>query len=247
VPEFTPTQWVLAVLAAFFAGVSKAGLSGVGLLGVTLMAAAIPGRASAGVVLPLLIFADVIAASIFREHVQWTLLRRLAWPICLGVVVGWWLLMVIPDGAFRPVIGWMVLGMLALQFVRQRFPRFDAALPHSAAFAWGTGLLTGISTMVANAAGPIASTYLIVLAFAKYEFVHTLAWLFLFVNLFKLPFGVQLGLVNVGSLTLNACLVPAVVAGLWSGRRVVERVSPSVFQNIVLGFSAVSAVWLLVR
>jgi hypothetical protein len=101
--------------------------------------------------------------------------------------------------------------------------------------------------MVANAAGPIASTYLIVLSFAKYEFVHTLAWLFLFVNLFKLPFGVQLGLVNIGSLTLNACLVPAVIAGLWSGRRVVEWVSPAVFQNAVLGFSAVSAVWLLLR
>jgi uncharacterized membrane protein YfcA len=211
------------------------------------MAAAVPGRASAGVVLPLLIFADVIAASIFREHVQWSLLRRLAWPICLGVVVGWWLLMVIPDAAFRPVIGWMVLGMLALQYVRQRFPRFDAALPHSPVFAWATGLLTGVSTMVANAAGPIASTYLIVLAFAKYEFVHTLAWLFLFVNLFKLPFGVQLGLVNIGSLTLNVCLVPAVVAGLWSGRRVVDRVTPHVFQNIVLGFSAVSAIWLLLR
>src|SRR5512139_1302889 len=98
--------------------------------------------------------------------------------------------------------------------------------------------------MVANAAGPIASTYLIVLSFAKYEFVHTLAWLFLFVNLFKLPFSVHLGLVNLGSLTLNACLVPSVIAGLWAGRRVVERVSPSTFQNIVLGFSAVSAAWL---
>ena len=48
------------------------------------MAAAIPGRASTGVVLPLLIFADLIAASMFREHVQWALLRRLAWPICAG-------------------------------------------------------------------------------------------------------------------------------------------------------------------
>lgn len=246
-PDFTPTQWALAIIAAFFSGVSKAGLSGVGLLGVTFMAAAIPGRASAGVVLPLLIFADLIAASMFREHVQWPLLKRLAWPICAGVVLGWWLLMIIPDAAFRPVIGGTVLGMLALQFVRQRFPRFDAALPHSPLFAWTTGLLTGTSTMVANAAGPIASTYLIVLSFAKYEFVHTLAWLFLFVNLFKLPFSVQLGLVNVGSLTLNACLVPSVVTGLWAGRRVVERVSPSTFQNIVLGFSAVSAAWLLLR
>lgn len=246
-PDFTPYQWTLAVLAAYFAGVSKAGLTGMGMLGVTFMAAAIPGRASTGVVLPLLIFADLIAASAFRQHVQWAQLRRLAWPVCLGIVGGWGLLMVIPDAAFRPVIGAMVLGMLALQAVRQRFPRFDAALPHSPAFAWVAGLLTGTATMVANAAGPIASAYLIMLSFPKRQFVHTMAWLFLFVNLIKVPFGVHLGLINTGSLALNACLIPAVLAGLWSGKRLMERLAPHVFQHVVLGFSAISAVWLLLR
>jgi uncharacterized membrane protein YfcA len=246
-PDFTPAQWTLAFLAAFFSGVSKAGLTGVGMLGVTCMAAAIPGRASTGVVLPLLIFADMIAATAFRAHVDWRLLRRLAWPVCLGIVAGWGVLMVIPDGAFRPVIGSMVLAMLALQAARQWFPRFDAALPHSTAFAWVSGLLTGTSTMVANAAGPIASTYFIILSLPKREFVHTMAWLFLFVNLFKVPFGVHLGLINVGSLTLNACLVPGVIAGLWAGKRVVDRVPPHAFHTIVLVLSAVSAAWLLLR
>jgi uncharacterized protein len=246
-PDFTPLQWVLALLAAYFAGVSKAGLAGTGMLGVTLMAAAIPGRASTGVVLPLLIFADLIAASVFRAHVQWQQIRRLAWPICLGIVAGWWLLMVIPDAAFRPLIGAMVFGMLALQYGRQHVPRFDASLPHSPVFAWVAGILTGTATMVANAAGPIASTYLIILGFPKRRFVHTMAWLFLFVNLFKVPFGVQLGLINVGSLTLNLCLIPAVLAGLWTGKRLVDRVPPHVFQNIVLTLSALSAVWLLIH
>jgi hypothetical protein len=246
-PDFTPFQWTLALLSAYFSGVSKAGLTGMGMLGVTFMAAAIPGRASTGVVLPLLIFADLIAASTFRTHVQWAQIRRLAWPVCLGIVGGWWLLMVIPDGAFRPVIGAMVLVMLALQAVRQRFPRFDAALPHSPVLAWAAGLLTGTATMVANAAGPIASTYLIILSFPTRQFVHTMAWLFLFVNLIKVPFGVQLGLINIGSLTLNACLIPAVLAGLWSGRHIVDHVTPHVFQQVVLGLSAASALWLLLR
>jgi uncharacterized protein len=246
-PDVTPLQWTFAGLAAFFFGVSKAGFAGTGLLGVTFMAAAVPGRASTGIVLPLLIFGDMCAASAFRQHVQWALIRRLAWPICLGIVVGWYLLMVIPDGAFRPVIGGMVLAMLALQVARQRCARFDAALPHSPVFAWCAGLLTGTSTMVANAAGPIASTYLIILSLPKWEFVHTMAWLFLFVNLFKVPFGVQLGLINVGSLALNACLIPAVLAGLWTGKQLVDKVPQRSFQNIVLGLAAVSAIWLLAR
>jgi uncharacterized membrane protein YfcA len=246
-PGFTALQWTLALLSAYFSGISKAGLSGMGMLGVTLMAAAIPGRASTGVVLPLLIFADLIAASAFRAHVQWAQLRRLAWPICAGIVLGWILLMVIPDAMFRPVIGAMVLAMLAVHFARQWFPRIDARLPHSPAFAWFAGLLTGTSTMVANSAGPIASTYLIILALPKYQFVHTMAWLFLFVNLFKVPFGIQLGLINLGSLTLNLFLVPAVLAGLWTGKHLIDRVPQRAFQNIVLSLAAVSAAWLLWR
>jgi uncharacterized membrane protein YfcA len=246
-PDFTPLQWALAVLAAFFSGVSKAGLAGMGMLGVTFMAAAIPGKASTGVVLPLLIFADIVAASTFRQHVQWAQLRRLAWPVCLGIIVGWRLLMVIPDALFRPVIGAMVLAMLVLQVVRQRLPRFDAVLPHSPSFAWFAGLLTGTSTMVANAAGPIASTYLIILSLDKLQFVHTIAWLFLFVNLFKVPFGVHLGLITFSSLALNACLIPAVLAGLWTGKQFVSRIPQRAFQGMVLGLAAASAIWLLVR
>ena len=244
-PTFSLLEWTLALAAAYFSGLSKAGLAGVGMLGVTLMAAAVPGRASTGIVLPLLIFADFIAASTFRAHVQWDQIRRLGLPLVLGVVAGWVLLMVIPDAAFRPVIGAMVLAMLVVQFGRQHVPRIDARLPHSPAFAWLSGLLAGTATMVANAAGPIVSIYFLVLSLPKHQFVHTMAWLFLFVNLFKVPFGVHLGLINVGSLTLNACLVPAVVAGLWTGKRLVDRVPQRAFQDIVLGLAAISAAWLL--
>jgi uncharacterized membrane protein YfcA len=243
--DFTPFQWVLAFSAAYCAGVSKAGLAGVGLLGVTIMTVAIPGKESSGIVLPLLILADILAASTFREHVQWTQIRRLAWPICLGIVAGWWLLMVIPNSAFRPIVGGLVIGMLILQVTRQRFPGFDAALPHSRLFSWFSGLLTGTATMVANAAGPIASTYLIILSLPKHQFVHTMAWLFLFVNIFKVPFSVHLGLINGGSLTLNLCLVPAVVAGLWSGKLLIERIPHTVFQTIVLVLATISAVYLV--
>jgi len=231
--------------AAFCSGVSKAGLAGMGLLGVTFMASAVPGRASSGIVLPLLIFADIIAASTFRQHVQWSQIQRLAWPMFLGIVLGWLLLMVIPDAAFRPVIGSLVLAMLALQVTRQRFPNFDAHLPHSKLFAWFTGIMSGTATMVANAAGPIASAYLIILSLPKHQFVHTMAWLFLLVNISKVPFSVHLGLINVGSLTLNVCLIPAVLLGLWSGKWLLDRVPQNVFQSIVLGLATVSALWLL--
>ena len=42
--------------------------------------------------------------------------------------------------------------------------------------------------MLANAAGPIAQLYLLVMGLPKYAFIGTSAWLFLIVNICKIPF-----------------------------------------------------------
>jgi uncharacterized membrane protein YfcA len=241
---------MLVLVAAFASGMSKAGLAGVGMLGVTLTAMAMDGLASTGVVLPLLIFADVLAASTFRQHVQWAQIRRLAAPVAVGIVAGWALMLAFAGdpalrSSFRPIVGFIVLGMVALQLIRQRLPHLDAVLPQSAAFAWCAGILTGFTTMVANAAGPVATIYLLILAMPKNQFVHTMAWLFLFVNLSKVPFSIQLGLINGGSLALNLCQAPAVVAGLLTGKKLVEIIPQAAFQRLVLVLAAVSAAWLI--
>ena len=61
-PDFNQWQWVLAVAASVCIGVSKTGFGGVGMLAVILMAQIMPARNSTGVVLPLLIFADIFAS-----------------------------------------------------------------------------------------------------------------------------------------------------------------------------------------
>ena len=88
-PSLPPSAWTLVLVAAFFTGMSKAGLAGISMLGVTLTALAMDGMASTGVVLPLLIFADLMAVSTFRKDIQWQQIRRLGWPILGGLVLGW--------------------------------------------------------------------------------------------------------------------------------------------------------------
>lgn len=228
---------------------SKAGLAGISMLGVTLTALAMDGLASSGVVLPLLIFADLLAASTFRQNVQWHQIRRLAIPIGVGLILGWLAMMALKDHRelFRPIVGSVVLGMLTLQLVRQRFPQLDAALPHSTTFAWIAGILTGLTTMVANAAGPIASIYLLILALPKIQLVSTMAWLFLFVNIAKVPLSIHLGLINGGSLSLNLCQAPAVVLGLYAGKKLVAIIPQKTFQWIILLMAGASAVWLILN
>lgn len=244
-PELSPTHWTLAIVAGLCCGIAKAGLAGVGMMTVLLMAEIFPGKLSSGVVLPMLIFADCMAGLIYRQEILWPRIRALFWPIMAGIVAGWAVLWYLPDAAFKPLIGGMVLLMLLLQLLRSRAPLLTGNLAGSTAFTWTGGLLTGLSTMIANAAGPIATIYLLILGLPKREFIATMAWLFLLVNLVKVPFSMHLGLISGGSLTLNLLLVPTVLLGLAVGRAAVMRLPQRPFQIIVLIFAALAAVRLL--
>lgn len=245
-PALTSWQWGLAILAGICCGIAKAGLAGVGMITVLLMAEIFPGKLSSGVVLPMLIFADIMAALMYRQEILWPRIRALFQPILAGIVAGWLVLWWLPDQAFKPLIGGMVLVMLGLHLFRSRAPHLTGNLAGSRSFTWAGGLLTGLSTMVANAAGPIATIYLLILGLPKKEFVATMAWLFLIVNLVKVPFSLHLGLISGGSLSLNVLMIPAVLAGMWIGRAAVDRLPQRPFQIIVLTLAAVAAVRLLV-
>jgi len=245
--EFTPAQWLLAILAATGIGVSKSGLPGISLLHVVIFAQLFPGLQSTGVVLPMLIVGDIGAVLLFRRHADWQYVRRTLPPALLGVVAGWWIMGRFRTMNFGPVIGGIVLGLAVVQLVRNWRPDLYQRVPHTLAFAWGIGFLAGLVTMVANAAGPVMGLYLLAVALPKEAFVGTGAWFFLLLNLFKVPFSVQLGLIGGGSLVLNAVLVPAIIAGLFLGRATVSRLPQRLFDTLIIGFAFIAAVRLLWR
>ncbi|MFF7361935.1 TSUP family transporter [Streptomyces sp. NPDC008125] len=107
------------------------------------------------------------------------------------------------------------------------------------------GVLGGFTTMVANAAGPVMSLYLLSSGMRKLGFLGTSAWFFLIVNVTKVPFSVGLGLVDGHSLLLDAFLVLFVLPGAWLGRRCVDRINQRLFERIVLVATVVGGLQLL--
>jgi uncharacterized membrane protein YfcA len=107
------------------------------------------------------------------------------------------------------------------------------------------GLFSGVTTMVANAAGPVMTLYLLAMRLPKLEFLGTSAAFFLLINWLKVPFAVQLGLINPASLMLNLYLLPAVAVGALVGPPVVKRVNQKLFENAVLLLAAGAVVKLL--
>jgi hypothetical protein len=244
-PDLTPYQWTLALLAAAGIGIAKSGLAGVSLVHVLVFAFLFGARDSTGVVLPMLIAGDIFAVAAFRQHARWDAIRKMLPPACAGILAGWALMESIDDAQFQPLIGWIILCLSAIQAARMRWPGFFQHLPHSTAFMWGMGMLAGITTMLANAAGPVMALYFLAVALPKMEFVGTSAWFFLIVNLIKVPFSAQLGLIRPDSLALNALLVPAIGLGLLAGRILVRRISQRWFEGLLLAFAACAALRLI--
>ena len=239
--DLTPAQWLLAIVGAIGLGIGKAGLAGMSLVHVLIFAFLFGARDSTGVVLPMLLIGDVGAVTLYHQDARWDYVRRMMPPACLGVVIGAVLMRGLSDAAFKPTIGWIILSLTVLQIARMYRPGWFGNIPHSAWFAWTLGLLAGMTTMLANAAGPIFAIYLLAIGLPKLEFVGTSAWFFLLINAFKVPFSLALGLIHGQTLLLNVLLVPAIAVGLLGGRWIIRRVPQKVFDALLLSFAAVAA------
>lgn len=237
--------WVLAVFAAFCIGVSKAGFSGTSLLAVAVFSQLFGAREQAGLALPLLILADLIVYPAFRRHGSWHAVWRLLPAALVGVAGGWWLLGHVSDRGARWTIGGLILAMLALQSLRFIRP---GLLPRMAAhrfFGTGAGVAAGVTTMLANAAGPIFQLYLLSRRMEKLEMIGIGARFFLLINLIKLPLNRNLGLINAETLWVNLSLAPGVVAGVYIGKWLLVRMPQRPFEWMIVGFAALAAARML--
>ncbi|MGF1654233.1 MAG: TSUP family transporter [Actinomycetales bacterium] len=240
----SPFDLALLGLAVAFIGVSKTALPGVGALSVALFATVLPARESTGVILPLLMVGDVLAVLVYRRDADRPTLLRLMLPIVVGVLAGVGFVYVADDVVMSRSIGVVLLVLVAVHLALARW-RAEALTPAGWLASAGYGWLAGFTTMVANAAGPVMSLYLLAARLDKRTFLGTMAWFSALANVFKLPFSVGLGLVTEQSLLLDAVLAPLVVVGAVAGRAVIDRISQALFGRLVLVFTVVAAVNLI--
>jgi uncharacterized membrane protein YfcA len=241
---FEPWQWALAFFGAFLVGISKTGIAGLGMLFVVLFAQIMPAKQATGIVLPLLCFGDLVAVLAYRQHANWLHLWRLFPWTAVGILIGYVTMGWITDREAKFLIGVIVVGLVVVHLIR-RWRGGGHEAEHGAWFAPTLGILAGFTTLVANAAGPLMAVYLLAMRLPKMEYVGTAAVFFLVINLFKIPFMVELGLITAPSFALNLKLAPAVVGGALIGRKILTRINQRWFENIALGLAVVAGIKLL--
>jgi uncharacterized membrane protein YfcA len=243
-------QWIFGALGAFLVGVSKTGIAGLGILNVAIFAAILPARESVGVVLVILISADIVAVTTYRNDANWHHLWRLFPWAAFGVLIGAATMGRINDLTVKRLIG----GILVILVLLHLWRRIRDRNREDSVSKWGTGysrlaLLAGIcagfTTMVANAAGPIMILYLLAMRLPKMEFIGTSAWFFLVLNLFKVPFSYSLGLITPASLSIDLPLAPFAMMGAVSGRAIIKHIDQSLFEKMALVLTLVAGVRML--
>lgn len=239
-------ELLIGVAAGLMIGFSKTGIPSSGIFAVTLMAMAFPAKDSVGIILPMLIFGDIIAVAYYRRKVVWKYLIVLIPWVLVGVVAGYFFLDIVSDHTLKLTIGWLVLALIALHLIRERFgDKFSGRGWLASWFNPFLGGTAGFATMIGNAAGGVMSIYLLAKKLPKEVFVGTGAWFFFLVNLLKVPFSVQLGIITRDSLLFNSLMIVPIVVGAWVGIRVLAKLPERWFQYCVLGLSAAGSLRLI--
>ena len=240
--ELSTVAIIYFFTAAFIVGFTKTSVGGMGILAVLLMALSFPGKTSPGILLPMLIVADIFAVIYYRRSCQWHVIAKIFPLTAVGVLIGYFLVDIIPQNIFEVALGILILVMLILSLLLEKF---GADMSNNKLFVAGTGIAAGVATMMGNAAGPIFGIYLLQMGLPKNEFVGTRSWFFLLINIFKIPFSTHLGLITYETLKLDAYAIPVILIGAFAGYMFLKLITLNIFKWLIRLAVVIAAIRLI--
>ncbi len=244
--DLSITSYLIVGLASLVIGMSKSGVKGIFIITVTLMALVFGSKASTGVIVPLLICADILAVIYYKRYVDWKLLLRfLPWMI-FGVLIGVLFGKDLPEESFKNVMAGIILFSVGAMIYWEK--QKDLVLSNNKLFVSVVGILAGVTTMIGNLAGPFSNIFFLAARIPKNEFIGTAAWLFFIINLFKLPFHIFVWeTITLESLRIDLYLLPAMLLGFWMGLKVIVLFKESFFRKFILIGTAIGAILLIFK
>ncbi|SHI74934.1 sulfite exporter TauE/SafE family protein [Algibacter luteus] len=244
--QLTAIQWLAISFAVFLLGLSKSGIKGIGIIIVVILAFVFGEKASTGILLPMLIAADIFAVIYYNRHAQWHIIKKLIPWMIVGVLVGVWVGNDISEMVFKRLMAIIIIISVLIMFYTEH--RKSNNVPQNKLFGIITGFLAGFTTMIGNLAGPISNIYFLAMRYPKNEFIGTAAWLFFIINVFKLPFHIFVWkTVTYQSLVLNSVLIPAVIIGFFLGAYIVKLISNVNYRRFILVVTALGGIIMLFK
>jgi len=239
-------DFILAFTAATILGLAKAGLKGSSILAVVLLALVYGTKASTGIMLPLLILGDIMAVLYYKRHVKWNYLFKYLPAVIIGILTAVYVGKSLNETEFKFWMALIIFLSVVIMLWRERSA--NTALPNNWIFAGPIGLATGFSTMIGNLAGGFANLFFLSTGLPKNEIIGTSAWLFMIINLFKLPFHIySWQTITLSSLAINLYLIPGILVGFYLGIKVVKKINEKHFRYFLIAVTAIGAIMILIK
>jgi len=228
-----PLFYVAAIPAVILLGLSKGGFTGVSMLAMPLIALVISPIQGAAIILPILIVQDAVGVWVYRKAWDHRNMALLLPGSFAGALLGYVFAARVSDAAIAFAVGLIsVLFGLRRLFLERGGRTPEAARARTVAgLFWG--MVSGFTSMIANAGGPPFQVYVIPQKLPKELFIGTGIVFFAALNWFKLPLFVALGQLSRGSLATSLALFPLAIASTWAGVLLVRRVSAERFFKLI--------------
>jgi uncharacterized membrane protein YfcA len=237
--------YLMAALVAFLVGVAKGGLGGIlGALAVPMMALVMPAEKVIGLVLPILMFADIFAVALHWKGWNTKLVLLLLPGAVLGVTIGTLFITNAPTETLRIALGVIILIFAIYRILESRILKSLKYQPRN----WHglvAGTITGFSSSLAHTGGPPVSIYLLLQNVSPTVFVGTSVAFFFILNWIKVPYYIYADLFDLELLKQIVWLLPLVPLGVWTGKWAVTKVEKSTFERIIVYLLIVSALLLI--
>lgn len=230
--------FLVVILAGLLTGFSKFSIGGMGLLVLPILMISFPGPEALAIMLPIYVITDILAVLSYKSKVSWGVLARFLPLSFLGILVASQFLASINADQFVTLLGILIILMIALGFYLDYRPATFMQKPWA---AYSMGFFGGIVTMLANAAGPIFSLFLLEQKLDKETYVSTRAWAFFIVNFIKLPLYFSLGFLSLESAEASLYALPGLLVGAFIGYRVLKKVKPVQFKWLIRSMSIIAA------
>mgnify|MGYP001215213745 CR=1 FL=1 len=252
--------WMICFASVITVAISKSGFGGaLGSLSMPIMLFVLPPKFALGVLLPIFLITDVWVVYIWRKHVHWRFVTIMCAFGLAGQMAGWLLFDFFSEEMLQAAVG--TIGILTAvnyfwRLVRPRPELAEDTARRLLARLWpraaGWCGLSGLASFVTLAGGIPAQVFLLPHRLARQVFVGTMSIYFFVINLFKLPFYGDLGLITSDTLILSASLLPCILVGVYVGKWLNEVVSDRLFYHVtysillVMGLKLISdalAIW----
>jgi uncharacterized membrane protein YfcA len=202
-------------------------------------------KQSTGVLLPILMMADVFGVTYYRRHANWNqLLKVIPWAV-LGLLLALWIGELVNDKQFKNLIAILVflsIGLMLWQDKRKGTHSF----PDKWWFAASMGILGGFATMIGNVAGPVFAIYLLAMHLPKNSFIGISAWFFMIINFTKFPLQLFVwNNIKAETLLIDLITLPAIALGAILGFKVVKVIPEHAYRRFVIIITAISALLLM--